>query len=430
MPNTVKTSLMGTQDGLQNYYQFEIQSPKSENYFILLPKEKINQDELKKIEDALKDFNFYETFSLDLELALNTNRKPEEVKSAVKSAEEIIANHLKEKDISINPNEIIFNKSPDPKLIDQVELTKSELKNDENKYTFQINQTPKKTIYFTTKYELNEKQLQEIKELINELHIYNEQPTQDKIFTGINKIIDSDSSGLNTLPGYIEGTIRPSGAGILYSFALDKKGEVTITVEIKNGVRLSKNMLEHFQNLYGKSNIDSLTGQERKDAIKRLQENIEKYYKTLGDDKLYQEILDQKKIKIYQVNLVGVSIVDHKNKTAVISFAPNPKDPKKLIYRIEIEGEKIYFQANKRLTDRNLEEIADKAVNLSLPKESISGYFNKKGIQANVIDPTSDIVRLSYTMPMTFNLEKNQQENPNPNPSNPNPNPNPQQRVW
>lgn len=409
MPNTVKTPLMGTQDGLQNYYQFEIQSPKSENYFILLPKEKINQDELKKIEDALKDFDFYKTFSL--ELALNTNRKPEEVKSA----EQIIANHLKEKGISINPDEITFNKFPDSKLINQVDAQLTKEDKNKNIYTFKINQPPlEKEITFSTNTSLDQKK-GAIKELINKLHSGNKNPTSQDLLAAIN--------GISNLRGYIRGgEITPNNSKIEYSIT-SENGTLSLKLRTRNGLPPGPGTV-----IYLQRELDSIEAKtdpiERNREIKILQENLFKYMNTLGDGK--------------KENLIGADVLDHlpnaqtksidpekskpKENTAVISFAANPEDPKKLIYRIETADETIYFQANNKLTNRNLTEIADKAVNSPPPKASISNYFNKKGIQANVIDPTSDIEQLNYTMRKTFNLEKNQQENQNPK-NIPNPQP-------
>jgi|GEM_PF-4328057 len=403
MPNTVKTSLMGTQDGLQNYYQFEIQSPKSENYFILLPKEKINQDELKKIEDALKDFDFYKTFSL--ELALNTNRKPEEVKSA----EQIIANHLKEKGISINPNEIIFNQFPDPKLIDQVNAQLTKEDKNENIYTFKINQHPlEKEITFSTKISLNQNEKEAIKELINKLHSGNKNPTSQDLFAAIN--------GISPLPGYMRGgKITPNDSKIEYSIK-SENGTLSLNLRTRNGLPPGPGTVNHLQ---GK--LDSIEAKtdpiERNREIKILQENLFKYMNTLGDGK--------------KENLIGADVLDHslnaqtksidpekskpKENTAVISFATNPEDQKKLIYKIETAVEKIYVEVNKKPTDKNLKELANIAVHdKPLHEASIINYLQKNGIQAKVIDPTPDIKKLNYKMPTTFNLDqKNQEKNPN-----------------
>jgi hypothetical protein len=169
---------------------------------------------------------------------------------------------------------------------------------------------------------------------------------------------------------------------------------------------------------------------ERNREIKILQKELFKYMNTLGDG-------------TREKNLIGVDVLDHlpnaqtksidpekskpKENTAVISFATNPEDQKKLIYKIETAVETIYFQANNKLTNRNLKELANIAVNSSLPEASISSYFKNienKGIQAKVIDPTPDVEKLNYKMPTTFNLDQKNQEK-NPNISNPKP-----QSIW
>ncbi|MFN9709015.1 MAG: hypothetical protein ACK542_07910, partial [Burkholderiales bacterium] len=348
-----------------------------------------------------------------LELALNTKRKPEEVKSA----EQIIANHLKEKGISINPNEIIFSKFPDPKLIDQVDAQLT--KEGKNIYTFKINQHPlEKEITFSTNISLDQKEKEAIKELINNLHSGNKNPTSQDLFAAIN--------GISPLLGYMRGgKITPNDSKIEYSIK-SENGTLSLNLRTRNGLPPGPGTVNHLQ---GK--LDSIEAKtdpiERNREIKILQKELFKYMNTLGDGK--------------KENLIGADVLDHslnaqtksidpekskpKENTAVISFATNPEDPKKLIYKIETAVEIIYFQANNKLTNRNLTEIADKAVNSSLPKASISGYFNKKGIQAKVIERTPDVEELNYKIPTTFNLDQKNQEN-NPN----NPNPNPQQRVW